>query len=327
MIMKYLPFCLVLLPGTLVAQLPYTSQNSAPGHVRRTYEYRKNLELNGAMVNLVTSGVNVNWDLSAHPLTGPVIENVYFEPSAGTPWQSTYPSANLVIREGEPPGAVFHTYMSNTTFEMRAIGGVYQSGGEHSLITFCPNPFLIMEYPMTIGSGVQNVYNCAGGGGHIDHWTIMATGNVTFAGGTINNLVMWRSIYDTGFVKDTSYFWTQSDNVMFPVISYNPGVQLKVYKPIWDHVLNVGNELHMVDLLIAPNPAVDELNITLGTTLDEALNIHIVDALGREVLQPQRIHPSDERLNLRVGSLAPGSYVVELRGREGIRGRRVFVKQ
>jgi hypothetical protein len=319
---------LALLPLLGSGQVVYTAETAFPGHVSRTYEIRENWELAGSRLPVVTSGTDVVWDLSGHTLEAPFLRTLYFEPAAATPFAGSFPNANIVAWEADIFGTTDYQYFTNSEFEMRLLGGIHIQNGEEQVITFCPDPFLVMDYPMTIGSGVQHVYNCPQGQGEVDNWVIMATGDVIFDGGMIEDLVLWRSIFTGPGYQDTSFFWTQPDNVLYPVVRYYPGVYLRVRKPVEETVLSVmpiGEQQLQFDVF--PNPATASFSLRTTTQLAGATQVFLLDATGRRVRDLGILNGSPSLATYSVEGLAPGMYMVELRGAAMPAQRRPLVKE
>ena len=208
---------------------------------------------------------------------------------------------------------------------LRLIDGVLVENGVPEPIDLCPDPFLIMDYPMNIGSGVQHEYDCPEEQPAIQNWVIMATGSVVYEGGTIDDLVMWRSTYSTGGNDYVQYFWTQGDNVLYPVVRYNPGASLIIRKPVSETVLNV-EEMDEQRFMLFPNPAVESITLR-ATHSDGVASAFLIDAMGREMGHLGTIAPNSGDRQFDVSSLAAGSYMIELRSDTGILSRELFVKQ
>lgn len=311
-------------PSVLPAQLPYTSTTAVPPHISREYEVHETDSV--PRLELQTSGTGILWDLSDWRSPVPQQELWYFEPASGTPYFSTYPTANVVARYTDIFGSTHYQYFNNSPFELRLLGGVFVDGGEPQFIPFCPDPFLIMEYPMVMGSGVQHVYDCPGGPGDTDDWVIMGTGTVQVQDQIMDNLVLWRTIY-TGFgnsFKDTAYFWTQADNVLYPVVRYHPaGGVVKIRIPFTTTELGVGESASSSPLELYPNPAHEVL--VVRSPFEGASTLRILDAAGRVSFDGgTRTTNGPDRIDVK--ALPSGIYVVELRSQEGIIRRQKFVK-
>ncbi len=322
-ISKALCFMATIPAQIAVAQLPYTYTNSVPPHSSREYRVWENLELNGDTVHIITTGTDVVWDLTSLDLNEPFNHTIYFEPANATAYHSTFPLANVVQWETDAAGDSYYNYFNNSPFELRLLGGVHVAGGTPEVVEFCPDPFLIMDYPMSIGSGVQHVYDCEAGNGEIDNWVIMATGRVVFDGGSIDDLVLWRSIFTGPTSVTTSYFWTQLDNMLYPVVRYMPGTHLKIREPLSEAPIGIEETAgDHTSIDVYPNPALDNLTVVIA----EAGSTRIVvrDAIGRVV--KEITVQAAERKNLNVADLKPGAYSIETIG-DGTRGRAMFVKQ
>lgn len=310
----------------LVAQLPYTSSNSVPWHESRMYEIQENMELNGMTVPMITEGTGVIWDLTSIPLGNSYDHTVYFEPASVTPYYSSFPNSNIAAWETDVFGNSDYNYFNNSPFELRLLGAVHVENGTPQNIEFCPDPFLVMNYPMSVGSGVQQVYSCPEMQGEIDNWVIMATGTVLYDGGAIENLVQWRSIFTGPGYADTSYFWTQAGNVLYPVVRYLPGAYLRVRKPVSQTVLAIEDANDIAEATVFPNPATDQLVIrSAGFNGDDAQWI-VRDALGR-VVQANSGKGISEQITLNVGDLKAGIYTVELITGDGAALRRSFARE
>ncbi|MDQ3101315.1 MAG: T9SS type A sorting domain-containing protein [Bacteroidota bacterium] len=318
---------ITLFSEKLAAQLPYTSSSAVPWHASRDYEVFQNMDLNGQAVPIVTMGSDVLWDLRDISLPDPYIQTVFFEPAIGTPFYSSYPNSNMVAWETDPFGNSDYNYFNNSPFELRLLGAVHVENGTPENISFCPDPFLVMDYPMSIGSGVQHIYSCPEGQGEVDNWVIMATGTVLYDGGSIQDLVQWRSIYTGPGYADTSYFWTQMDNVLYPVVRYLPGAYLRVRNPVSETVLGMIGSDEEADLLsLHPNPAADQVVITSEHFNGEKIQWIMRDALGR-VVKEASAQGVFERITIDISDLIAGSYSIQLRTAEAIPSRASFIKQ
>lgn len=320
---KVLSLMAVVLSQAVIAQLPYTYTNAIPSHSSREYRVWENLEMNGDTVHIITTGTDVVWDLSSVQLNEPFNHTIYFEPASATPYHSMYPLANVVQWETDQAGNSDFNYFNNSPFELRLLGGVHVTEGSPEAVDFCPDPFLIMDYPMSIGSGVQHLYDCDESNGEIDNWMIMATGRVVFDGGSIDDLVLWRSVFTAPNSITTSYFWTQMDNMLYPVVRYMPGTHLKIREPMSETAISVEETESFPALIpVYPNPAFEDLTFTLR----EAGNTRVIvrDAIGR-IVKEESV-PAAERTTINVADLSPGTYAIETIG-EATRGRATFVKQ
>ena len=308
------------------AQLPYTSTTAVPWHLERSYEVRENLELNGDTIALQTSGTGVVWDFTPLQVFDAPAETWFFEPASATPYHSYYPSANFAAWYTSPLGNEEYLYFNNSPFELRLIDGVLVENGVPEPIDLCPDPFLIMDYPMNIGSGVQHEYDCPDEQQAIQNWVILATGSVMYEGGTIDDLVMWRSTYSTGGYDHVQYFWTQGDNVLYPVVRYNPGASLIIRRPVSETVLNVDDTTEKGRFMLFPNPVHSSITMRTASVIGTA-NAYLIDATGREIGHLGTIAPQSGDRQFDVSGLSSGSYVIELRSDAGIISRELFVKQ
>ena len=304
----------VIVPEAL-AQLPYTAGNAVPPHSSRSYQVRGNEQLNGASVPLANTGMNLVWDLSSIELEPMPDRLVYFEPADLSPYHSHYPSANLVVWEMDLFGSKEFQYFNNSPFELRLLGGVHETD-QPNLVSFCPDPFLVLDYPMTLGSGVQHVYDCQGAQGEIDNWVIMGTGSLVYDAGVIPDVVMWRSIFDGPGYSDTSYFWTTYDNVLFPVAKYNPGERLQVRRPVGQTLLDIQEQSTSAAFSIHPNPT-EGMIMLLREDASQQAEVRLFDALGREAISARILHSTATRLELDLHHLPDGFYLLELRDATG----------
>ncbi len=286
------------------------------------------MELNGLQLPVAMSGSDLVWDLSSIELSDPQEVTVSFEPASSTPFHSSYPSANWAVWEGDLENNADFQYFNNSPFELRLLGGVHVEAGVPENITFCPDPFLVMDYPMNIGSGVQHVYDCASGAGEIDNWVILATGRVVFDGGHINDLVLWRSIYTGPGYVDTSFFWTEMDNVLYPVVRYDPGASLRIRKPLFITELST-SEIPMNEAAVElfPNPTTDRFTVRSLFASEGDMQVTLFDAMGRTVEQVSLMRSLTDRVDIDVNDLASGTYVVESRTRQGAIQRVPLIKQ
>jgi hypothetical protein len=319
---------LALLAGgsalALHAQLPYTSTTAVPGHISREYEVHETDSV--PRLELQFEGTGILWDLSDWRSPVPMQELWYFEPASGTPYFSTYPTANVVARYTDVFGSTHYQYFNNSPFELRLLGGVFVDASGPQYIPFCPDPFLIMDYPMTMGSGVQHVYDCPGGPGDTHDWVIKGTGSVQVEDQLMENLVLWRTIY-TGFgntFQDTAYFWTQADNVLYPVVRYHPaGGVVKIRIPFETVELNTG-EMALPQILLHPNPVSDVLTVEWPSA-GLSLTAVIMDASGRRIIElGDRTFQGAERIDVK--ELGPGIYFLEMRSASGLMRREKFIK-
>ena len=325
-LLKMASLLILLVPVKGSSQLPYTYTSAIPPHSSREFRVWENLELNGDTIGIITTGTDVVWDLTDISLNEPFEHTIYFEPSSATPFHNMYPQANVVQWETDQfTGNADYNYFNNSPFELRLLGGVHVSDGQPEMIEFCPDPFLIMDYPMSIGSGVQQVYSCEESNGEIDNWVIMATGRVIFNGGSIDDLVLWRSTFTGPNFAQKSYFWTQMDNMLYPVVRYLPGTHLKIREPISQTALGIENaSSNAFPMNVHPNPATGSITLQAPADLQNA-RILIRDASGRVV--QEATGSAMDRVTLDVASLAPGTYIIETITTSNKRSRMPFMKQ
>src|SRR5690606_31045188 len=116
------------------------------------------------------------------------------------------------------------------------------------------------------------------------------------------------------------------DNVLYPVVRYNPGASLIIRRPVSETVLNVDDTTEKGRFMLFPNPVHSSITMRTASVIGTA-NAYLIDATGREIGHLGTIAPHSGDRQFDVSGLSSGSYVIELRSDAGIISRELFVKQ
>ncbi|MCO6485065.1 MAG: DUF4397 domain-containing protein, partial [Saprospiraceae bacterium] len=120
-------------------------------------------------------------------------------------------------------------------------------------------------------------------------------------------------VFASGYLADTPGFglWVAlADGTTFPL----------------SPVTSTENRI-LGEMTVFPNPVTDRMDIRLFSEAEARMELTVYDATGRQVLtRSQQVFDGENRLEVPVGELEEGWYILELRGDAGEAVRKSFVK-
>jgi hypothetical protein len=335
----------VLFSATVVAQISLTPVN---------------MPVNGTIVvnrdadsvwitrqNLGTPGANKTWNFTnITPLAGSANVATTYIPPAGTPFLSEFPGATLVGREGSGDEASYSYFQTSAT-QFSIMGNASAT----NKAKFTP-PVVGFRLPATyqtkatgttmavIDIGVADATGMLNDTMEVDAW-----GRVTTPLGTFDALRVKRTQTGTLTVfgsipltfRNLIYEWWTTQ-YRAPVFSYNlidinvVGLQ-RLQTLGGNYLVSTTSSARDFQNLPAavtftPNPVNDHTVMTVKTDVSEPADLFIYNVSGQLVRTETgiQLNAGENRQDLPLGTLAPGTYVAILQGKTRVLGRQEFVK-
>lgn len=253
-----------------------------------------------AVLPAITDGVNQTWDLSGITLQNGGTLN--FNTSTGTPYASTYPTANWVWAQNVTGLGTAYTYLTITS---SGIDMVARNVPFNTLDY--TDPTGVIRFPMAYGQVFSDPYTSTNGSSTVT-WTYSGHGSAITPLGTYTNVA--KLVSNEGDLV----LWNTSP--LYPILIADGNTTLFFLQN------NVGiAEQGSTSMRTYPNPCHDRLTLvdaSAGSTWQ------IMDGQGRRVSTGSLSLAADQQIA--VGNLASGSYVLVLTNGTGIR-HSSFVKQ
>lgn len=253
-----------------------------------------------AAIPTLSNGANQSWDLSSITLQNIGVQA--FASAVGTPYASTYPTANWVWSQTVTGLGTGYTYLNITSSGIDLLArNVPISTLEYS------DPSQVMKFPSALGDSYSDTYMSTNGGSTMT-WTYSGHGTAITPLGTFTDVAKVENTEGDILLWNTSPLYpimiADGNNTLF-FIQNNVGV----------------NELEGNTFRTWPNPCRDMLNLV---SVAGGSEWSILDAQGRALLNGQINLVGDQQLD--VSGLASGSYVLVLNEGGQVRHAR-FVKE
>ena len=253
-----------------------------------------------AALPALSDGINQTWDLSGITLQN--VGTLNFNTSAGTPYASTYPTANWVWAQNVTGLGTSYTYLtiSSTGIDMVARNVPFNTL-DYS------DPTGVIRFPMAYGQAFSDPYVSTAGSGTVT-WAYSGHGAAITPLGTYENVAKLVSSQGQLLLWNTSPLYPilidDGDNTLF-FIQNNVGIA----------------EQGTTAMRTYPNPCHDRI-----TLVDAAAGStwQIMDGQGRMVSTGILSLAADQQLE--IGTLASGSYVLVLSNGTSVR-HSSFVKE
>ncbi len=252
-----------------------------------------------AALPALSNGANQSWDLSSITLQNIGVQA--FASAVGTPYATTYPTANWVWSQTVTGLGTGYTYLNISSSGIDLLArNVPISTLEYS------DPSQVMKFPFALGESYSDTYMSTNGGSTMT-WTYSGHGTAITPLGTFTNVAKVENTEGDVLLWNTSPLYpimiADGNNTLF-FIQNNVGV----------------NELEENTFRTWPNPCRDMLNFS-GTV--DGSEWSIVDAQGRTLSNGQLTMGGGQQVD--VSGLVTGSYVLVLKAGGVIRHAR-FVK-
>ena len=253
-----------------------------------------------ASIPALSNGADQSWDLSGITLQN--IGTQAFTTAVGTPYATTYPTANWVWSQTVTGLGTGYTYLNITSSGIDLLA----RNVPISTVDFS-DPSQVMKFPLALGESYSDTYVNTNGGSTMT-WTYSGHGTAITPLGTFTNVAKVENTEGDVLLWNTAPLYpimiADEDNTLF-FIQNNVGV----------------NEQEESTFQTWPNPCRDMLNLASVVGGSEW---SILDAQGRTLLNGQINRVGDQQMD--VSHLASGSYVVVLNAGGQIRHAR-FVKE
>ncbi|MBL8000500.1 MAG: T9SS type A sorting domain-containing protein [Flavobacteriales bacterium] len=246
-----------------------------------------------------TGGANQTWDLSTTVLLN--VGTLDFVPAAGTPYASSYPSANwawVTTITGLGPD---HMYITINSDGIELVAD--DVPGNPNIYTDTKK---LISFPMTYGQTILDPYVDMDGAANVA-WTYAGYGTTIMPFGSFPNTMLLTSNEGDAVIWNTA--------PLHP-LAIDDGTDVLFFGPA-----NVGVDEAAGPMAIKafPNPCTEVLNVDLPGDA----GWRITDLQGRQVLAGRSRSAAQQALP--VASLAPGAYVLLVDEAGATRGQR-FVK-
>lgn len=309
--MKKLTFLISsLLVGSAFAQtIPTLTQATSVPLAGESYEFYTNPTATNLQVTY--GGANETWDFSS--VSGNV-ELTSYMTDANSPNPGVYPGCNLV-----EVSALAENYMVSTNSNLGYVGQILDVAD----ITYT-DPGDILQFPITYGDSFTDVIAGSADIPIIGQITATGTGVIKADGhgtlitsyGSIPNVLRIHVHQDVdlgamGMLTNDFYFWydqTHKTSLASYVVLQNPLGASEVASVLseQDYVTSVSEAVAHNQLMVFPNPATNELNISNATV---GQTVSILSVSG-QVLVSQTVQNTIQSIN--VSSLSKGLYFVKV---------------
>lgn len=253
-----------------------------------------------ASLPALSDGINQTWDLSGITLQN--VGTLNFNTSAGTPYASTYPSANWVWAQNLTGTGTSYTYLTITSsgIDMVARNVPFQTL-DYS------DPTGVIRFPMAYGESFSDPYVSTSGSATIT-WTYSGHGTAITPLATYSNVA--KLVSNEGDIL----LWNTSP--LYPIMIDNGNITAFFIQN------DVGiTEQGATAMRTYPNPCHDRITLVDATT---GGTWQIMDAQGRMVSTGSFSMAADQHLE--TGNLASGSYVLVVNNGTSVR-HSSFVKE
>jgi hypothetical protein len=341
-------FALTIVSSTMVGQLTLTKNANAPaaGDVAKFKQYDSTTTFNRQM------GTNKVWNFSSVNAStlAPTIEN-YAAVSSVPNVPATFSMANLASYNSPTNNPQDYTLYKINTASYELLGTFT---GTQSLESYT-NTVMQAVYPFTYGSFNSDSFsgsvvsgtttNLSSGSSDVlgsGTGTVILPGNLTFANclqvkndltfQLTSNTPPYLPLITATFVVYDYYHSSQK----FPIASLTDSKtsflgQITTqhnFKINGDVIPIVGLEELNLDKLtfnLYPNPAKDKINISTINTIEEEVEIQVVDITGK-ILKTETLNKGSQFISIRLDDLSSGIYLLQLKSKNGLTQKR-FVKE
>lgn len=296
-----------------------------------------------ARLNLGTPGTNKTWNFSGAVVAAgqPDFTEEYIA-AAGTPYTASFPTANLVLRQGTGEDASYQ-YFQRSSAQYTLLG----SQDAEQKLTFTP-PIVALKFPATYGyknisTGKTDIAGSSftATGTLMDTSEIDAWGSITTPRGTYQALRLRRIqsgvLTVLGIVpanlRNVSYEWYAADFAspvfVYATSSINIPLLNQSINDLTAHFLvNVSTvgvrdaERWAAKLAFAPNPARQQTTLTVQSDEQTVAELTVFDATGRLVCHQRGLNLSagSTTHDVLLPNVAAGQYMAILRSQKGILG-------
>ena len=318
----YVIIVISLLSLGLTAQPIITYNGNAP-QIGDTYE----LAGDNGSYDPGPSGANQNWDFS--DITPTLFNSETAITPESTPFADDFPEATIAFHyTGDNES---YSYAQVSTTEMLNDGVGFDPGSENEFFIHYTDAVKLMQYPFSFSDTYTDTYFSAYNlaelltheRGNItvtaDAWGSVSTPENTYS----NTLRVKKERISTDSVWMSGIFLyvnttTQTDYEWYTATSHTPVISISItddgssvsYRT--DGV-GIGEEQFLQSQInIYPNPATNRINVKLPKGNKTDMDIYIFDLQGKQVTQLKKTGVS--QFSADISSLAPGEYVVAIKG-------------
>lgn len=233
-----------------------------------------------------SDGINQTWDLST--ITLQEIGTLDFAPAAGTPYASTYPTANWVWHQMITGVGSNYMYLDIGTSGIEVVA---------SDVPAAPNVYTdnkyVMQFPLAYGQSFTDAYTDNDGPTSVT-WSYTGHGTLLSPLGTFTDQV--KMVSDEGDVV----IWNTAP--LHPTVIDDGSGLVLVFLPAG---VGIGEGTGASSMRVHPNPCEGQLNVQ-GATAGERWCV--TDLQGRAVLAGTFAAPNSSSIG--TDALAPGSYLL-----------------
>ena len=245
--------------------------------------------IGGSPTNLLNSGANATWDLSASPLTAGGSVNLIAASQA--PLFSLYSNTNLAYEQISGSGTVYNFMIDDinelnmTAEEIGGASGIGYSDYEK-----------LLQYPFAFGDSFTDTKQESFGAIESFTRTYDSYGTLIINGKTYSNVVR---IYES----NTSAVWYASSPLVVPIITVGSTGILYLEPTTFTGIQDVGTASSVI---VHPNPSSGNVNFVLNGISDlRNISLKVFNGLGSEV---RNLTVSSLNTNVRLDDQAIGIY-------------------
>lgn len=265
-------------------------------------------------VDTSLNGAGVTWNFATlqPAASGAYITTNIVNP-AGTPYASSFPSANYAYYE-QPNGA--YRYFTLTGTKMERVGSY--SGGALKTYT---DPQIEYVFPLALGVSSNDTWaNTASSFGGVYNLTCTGTGTLILPSGSYDALKV-RVYVEDGPLALTTYFWYDADNgsILLQYIE-GDGIFTSTSARYLSQITLNTKESELLQNLTYNNPVEGTLNLGFQNAYNETFTYRLYDINGRTVADGQIANAGQQAFVSRdMSHLAPGLYYFTLANTSGTR--------
>lgn len=323
---KLLLICLFVFVSLGVFAQPVLNSNEMlPFGSSLTYKYITNY----SMVDVSSTGADVNWDFSTVTLSGGNdLTTQTIRPSA-TPYASTYTNSNYAYHETQGTSNAYR-YFNLTSTKMERVGSYVSSAKTYS------DPQVEYVFPLALNSSNNDTWaNNQSSTGGTYNLTCLAYGTLKLPNATYTNVLLVKAYVEESFLAFNSYFWYDSNNgaVLFQYIQgdgFFIGDQAMYLSSLTvgtdPFVTSSSNAYYLKDMTYN-NPVNNTLHVAFGDQARFSGKYTITTTLGEKIQEGLLI--DQETLDLACEELKQGIYLLTFFEEQNADQKRTvrFVKQ
>jgi len=291
-------------------------------------------------------GANQTWDFA--DVTSTSTDQINVISPSGTPFVNLFPEANITFYFENENGEIYsYADLSSTEFLSWGTGVVADTG---NIIMHNSDPEKQMEFPFSYQDsftddfyvpfeamgftihrrGTSTVTADAWGSIHTPETTYNNVLRVKNESTIIDSMWMGNIFFVTTTSSSTDYTWYTGDDG-YPVFTVNisqseqstdtTGSYKTVTQSVWETTNNLNN------IQIYPNPATNNLFVSIPSSNEGDLNISLIDLTGKELISRNSdLITQNNLIHLDLSGISPGIYFLRVSNERNTITKKVIVE-